>query len=171
MLLKNIFPMALAMLAFPSLAAAQSPFGDAAPVQDAELAEQRGGFVLPGGIDIGIAITQETSINGQLLFRTSYRIDDTGPVISVDRVGDGISVTTTGDPTRTQLSVEVPGTAVSHLIGRTTGSVIANTANDRTIDTITTIDLDLSNMTVGSVGSLFPRLGSIARQTADFSFD
>ena len=54
--------------------------------------------------------------------------------------------------------------------GQATGSVILNTADNRIIDTVTTVDLDLSRMAVGQVGSLIPRLGDLARETVSFGF-
>lgn len=161
----------IALFAFVAApVAAQSPFGDVAAMDEAALANERGGFILPGGIDIDLAIQQETSIDGELVLRSTYVLAEGGPVVSIEQVSQGVSVRTDGDDTSSRVTITVPGTEVSHLMGRATGSVITNTADDRTISTVTTIDLDLSRMAVGSIGSLMPTLGTLAQDSASFSF-
>ena len=167
----NFVRLLVAFFAFVAApVAAQSPFGDIAAMDDTVLAQERGGFTLPGGIELDMAIIQETSIDGELVLRSSYTLADGGPVVSIEQVSQGVSVQTEGDNRGSRVTIEVPGTQVSHLAGRATGSVITNTANDRSISTMTTIDLDLSNMEVGSIGSLIPTLGTLARETASFGF-
>ena len=85
--MKRIVRLILAVFAIvASPAAAQSPFGDTAAMDDAELAEARGGFILPGGLDLDFAIFQETSVDGELVLRSSYVLAETGPVVSVEQV-------------------------------------------------------------------------------------
>ncbi len=151
--------------------AAQSPFGDVAAMDEVALAQERGGFILPGGIDLDIAIQQETSIDGELVLRSTYALADGGPIVSIEQVSQGVSVTTEGDDTSSRVTIEVPGTSVSHLMGRVTGSIITNSADDRTISTVTNIDLDLSRMEAGSLGSLIPTLGTLARDTANLGLN
>lgn len=50
---------------------------------------------------------------------------------------------------------------VQHLAGRAFGSIIANSANDRTIDTVTTISIDLRNAGVDVVGSTMFRVENL----------
>ncbi len=159
----------LAFVAAP--VAAQSPFGAVAAMDDAALAGERGGFILPGGIDLDMAITQETSIDGELVLRSSYVLAEGGPVVSIEQVSQDVSVETDGDDTGSRITISVPQTQVVHLAGRATGSIITNSADDRTISTVTTIDLDLSRMATGQIGSLIPSLGSLAEDAANFSFD
>ena len=132
--------------------------------------EERGGFILPGGIDLDLVVRQETSIDGELVLRSSFELAEGAPVVSIEQVSQGVSVQTEGDDATTRVTVAVPGTQVSHLAGQATGSIIANTANDRTISTVTSVDLDLSRLEVGSIGSLIPTLGALARETASFGF-
>lgn len=54
-----------------------------APVSDAELAEHRGGFILPNGIDVSIAVQSDTRVNGVLLLRTVLTIDKGAPALGV----------------------------------------------------------------------------------------
>lgn len=158
----------LAIMAAP--AAAQSPFDDVVAMDDSQLAEERGGFSLPGGIELDMTIRQETSVDGELLLRSSYVLSDDGPVVSFEQVSEGFTVTAVEEEAGGRIVIEMPGTQVSHLMGRATGSIIENTADNRTISTITTVDLDLSRMEVGSIGSLIPTLGSLAVETASFGF-
>ncbi|WP_019831042.1 hypothetical protein [Sphingomonas sp. PR090111-T3T-6A] len=48
-----------------------------------------------------------------------------------------------------------PSIEVQHLIGQATGVVIANTANNRTIDTASTINIDMQNVPVAAISSAF----------------
>lgn len=150
--------------------AAQSPFGDVAAMDDAALAQERGGILLPGGIDLDIAVLQETRIDGELVLRSSYMLAESGPIVSVEQVSKDASVISALDETGSLVLIEVPGTQVAHLAGAATGSVIANEANNRTISTVTMVDIDLSRMAVGQIGSLIPTLGSLAEETASFGY-
>ncbi len=167
----RLFRIFLAFFAFVAApAAAQSPFGDAAAMDDAALADERGGFELPGGMDLDFAVFQETRIDGELVLRSTYALTDTGPVVSVEQVSDAADLDVIEDDNGSRVTIAMDGTRVSHLAGRATGSVILNTADNRIIDTVTTVDLDLSRMAVGQAGSLIPRLGDLARETASFGF-
>lgn len=168
MRLFRIFFAFFALVAAP--AAAQSPFGDVAAMDDAALATERGGFELPGGMDLDFAVFQETRIDGELVLRSTYALTDTGPVVSVEQVSENADLDVIEDANGSRVSIALDGTRVSHLAGQATGSVILNTANNRIIDTVTTVDLDLSRMAVGQVGSLIPRIGNLAQDTASFGF-
>ncbi|MEP0189469.1 MAG: hypothetical protein ABJP70_02670 [Erythrobacter sp.] len=162
------------LLAFFALVAApvaaQSPFGDVAAMDDVALADERGGFELPGGMDLDFAVLQETRIDGALVLRSTYTLTDTGPIVSVEQVSENADLDVIEDENGSRVSIALDGTRVSHLAGQATGSVILNTGNNRIIDTVTTVDLDLSRMAVGQVGSLIPRIGDLAQDTASFGF-
>lgn len=55
-----------------------------------------------------------------------------------------------------------------HMIGRFTGAVVANTANDRTIDTVVTVNIDLQNSAVPA-GNAMLHWESIAIEAASRS--
>ena len=74
-----------------------------------------------------------------------------GGVVSLDRLPAGSKITLTR-----------PDFEVSHIVGQAFGSVLVNTANDRAIDTTTTINLDLTNATPASIGSALPRVDALA---------
>lgn len=50
----------------------------AASIPDTELAEQRGGFTLPNGVDVALTVQTQTAINGNVVLRTVFRADQ-GP--------------------------------------------------------------------------------------------
>ncbi len=215
----------------------------APPVPDAVLAALRGGFRLPSGIDVSLAVQTDTSVNGALLLRSVFSASEGRPTLQVlapepGRIVSGpqhgasasgggaasgiavqfdrqagvtlvpsgnvmpvVSVTTgaiataadaaaaglgTVDVTAGSSAVETPGGAVSimalpdgarvrlegsgldisHVVGNAFGSVIANNANDRVIDTATTINLDLGNAGPDVLGSAMFRVEGIAVDAA-----
>lgn len=75
-----------------------SPFG-APPVSDEQLADMRGGLRLPNGIDVALAVQSDTVVNGQLVLRSVYRIDN-GPAqlsVFVPKPGEATMVVTRGE--------------------------------------------------------------------------
>ena len=44
---------------------------------------------------------------------------------------------------------------VQQLVGRSTGVVVANTASNRAIDTVSAINVDLQGLSAGALGGLF----------------
>lgn len=62
-----------------------SPVGPqvALPVPDVVLAEQRGGFRLPGGIDVAMTVQSVTSVNGVVVLGTTFRADQGTPTTTV----------------------------------------------------------------------------------------
>jgi hypothetical protein len=66
----------------------------------------------------------------------------------------------------TQVVLNTGQTEIRHLAGQTYGTMIANTANNVTIDTTTTINIDLSNMPPLSIGSTWFRVEGLAVDAA-----
>jgi hypothetical protein len=58
------------------------------------------------------------------------------------------SVRLTSDDRGTQVALVTPATEIRHLVGQATGAVIANTGNDRAIDTVSTINVNLIGLPV-----------------------
>ncbi len=220
----------------------EAAFGD--PVDDATLAGSYGKFLAPGGIDLAMSVQSSTTVNGNLVLRSVFSVDQgpgrlqvfapasgssgpqvslpatsgTGNVqsnmsggqgvsVSVDRAtgttiiqpaygpasapavsigsapsaaaavdnsglvavtpaaggvetGAGmVSVASTGDGAR--VTLDGAGFSISHLVGAATGSVIANAANDRTIDTVTNVQIDLHNAQAMALGSAMLRVDSV----------
>lgn len=105
---------------------------------DTELSAMRGGFTLPGGVQVAIGIAIETRVDGTLALRTA--LNDGG--VTVDAGTGVLTVSRAGANTIAQLAGQ--GIDVSQLVGRATATIIANTGSDRVIDTATTVSIDLS---------------------------
>lgn len=210
-------------LTFLALMLAQAVPLAAPVVPDTELAEQRGGFQLPSGIDVALTVQTQTSLNGAVVLRTEYRADTGTPGFTVyaPRPGEvvaapassgaaqtptvtydsrsGIQVTQNGVPNVsigdiTQNVAEglqqvTDGTAlatdsgvvsrvgvgglqgaelraadltITHLAGTAFGSAIANSGNDRAIDTQTALTINLSNAGPDVLGSAMLRIEGVA---------
>lgn len=54
-----------------------------APVSDDALAAMRGGFALPGGLDIAVTVQSDTRVNGTLLLRSVLVVDKGAPQLRV----------------------------------------------------------------------------------------
>ena len=219
---------------------------DIGSVPDAQLADMRGGLRLPSGLDIVLSVRQDTSIDGQLVLRTYYVVDQGAPNLTIltpapgvrvegtvatqtggaptgawernasivlDRAGGfttfqpgqaqpaliSIGVSRGGEPVSdegllpvlvapggvqatpsglisleslprgTRVILDGMGTEVSHLFGAATGTVIANTADNRSIDNLSTIDIDLSAVSPDLVGSGMLMVQSVAVDAARLS--
>lgn len=130
---------AVLALTFAMPASAQL-FAGEAPLPDAQLAKERGRFTLPGGVRVAIGIAIETRLNGDLLLRTA--VNSETPGVSVTQGAGVLTISRTGSNTIAQVSAN--NIAVSQLVGASVGTIIANTGNDRVIDTVTTVNIDLS---------------------------
>lgn len=204
---------------------AAGPFA-AAPIADEELAVHRGGFSLPGGIDVAMTIDTQTAVDGAVVLRTVFRADQgtptlttyvpragetvagapvrvaggaTAPTISYDRQSGirvtggvatpGVSLTGRPGPIPAGLEQVAPGAAtaagtvsertqgalrlveltaadlsVTHIAGGAFGAAIANMGSDRTIDTQTSVAIDLSGAGPDVIGSSMLRAQDIATQ-------
>jgi hypothetical protein len=237
------FLAAAAVLAGPFQAQAVSAADDdgpafpAAAVSDDDLAQATGKFTLPNGVELALAVTSDTVVNGQLILRTVFTIDNsaqltvlgresstaganygsagggpggmvpTGITVSLDRQSGIQTITPTytvqqtsgvsiGPPAQdsdslglTKLPVMPDGPAVatvdgivsvqtlangslvtlsgdrmsvSNLVGQSVATAVANSANDRTFDTVTNIAIDLRNVEPYVAGSAAMRVDSLA---------
>ena len=104
--------------------------------------------------------------------QTSLPPDNTGlaPVVlspngAAAQTGAGaVSAVDTNNGTRVIL--DGAGLSISHLMGGAAGSFIVNTANNRTIDTVTTVSIGIRNAEVLSMGSAMLRIDGIATLAA-----
>lgn len=166
-------------VSWPALAK-DMPFNGADAVDDGALDQMRGGIEMPNGLDVSIGIDIQTRVNGALVLRTTFSTES--PQIAVTHVyTDGVS-TSTGQAGQSEVPVQANGATVTtpfgavsqqsgdrgtivnltnqsltvqHLIGQTSGAIIANTANNQTIDTITTMNIDVKGMIPAITNSLF----------------
>lgn len=68
----------------------------AASVPDTELADQRGGFTLPNGVDVALTVQTQTSINGNVVLRSVFRADQGPATLAVYAPKPGEQVATQG---------------------------------------------------------------------------
>lgn len=180
--MRKLFLIAAAILAFPTRGhASEPPLFDSVPLDDGQLDAARGGFTLPGGIQVDFGATISTSIDGARLLQTNVQFTDTG-VTTTYQAADGvpvhieggigasngtISIGPTGGGTVT-LDVETADLFIRHVVGGSIGSIIANTANGRTIDNQVSIDLKLDNVTPLAVGSGVFQIEAMGVDAASF---
>ena len=65
------------------------------PVAEPELADQRGGFRLPNGVDVAMTVQTDTAVNGAVVLRTVFAVDRGAPTLSVyaPKVGETVAST------------------------------------------------------------------------------
>lgn len=82
--MKHFLPrLALTALALAGVSpVTANPFGRRAVPAEA-LETMRGGFALPGGIDVSIAVQSDTAVNGALVLRTLFLANAGSPTLSV----------------------------------------------------------------------------------------
>lgn len=153
------------------------------PLSAPELDALRGGFDLPGGISIKLGVVTETKVDGQEVLRTVLNVQTGQPIVTVlarnagltdgltpirARVGDAGVATADGTVTLVALPngvrVELAGDRldVSHLLGRSFGSVVANGADNRAIDVATTVNISLGGVTADAIGASSARVDTLA---------
>ena len=211
---------AILALVLAQAAVSAAPF-DTPPVADTELAELRGGFHLPNGIDVALTVQTDTAVDGALVLRTVFRADQgtptlvsyvprAGETVAVTRTGQGVAATTAptisydarggiqvmpgvntvtaaiasakaalatipdglrdaGDSVARDTAggvktVTLAGTdlSITHFAGNAFGSAIANTGSDRTIDTQTSVTIDLGGAGPDVIGSAMLRVEAVA---------
>lgn len=164
-------------------AAAVAPveFGAALPAP--RLAAMRGGFTLPGGLDVAIAITTDTKVDGALVLRSQLVIDHGPARLTVlagqdasrlQQVDPSTGVSTAAGTVRLsgagsgaqRLTLSGRDYDVTHLLGNAIGSTIANRGDNRSFDVSTTVDVSLANATPALLGSALPQATNLASDVA-----
>jgi len=162
-LLRWLFAIVFLGAALPAAAQtdpeAPAPLFASAPLSDGYLAQHRGGFLLPNGMEVSLAVTMLTSVNGERVLETSFRID--GTTMAFDAQGTGAPKTETSNGTITTTAA-LPHLVVEHLVGNHVGSLIANSGDNRVIDHDVSVDLTLDNVQPLSIGSAIFRVQSIS---------
>lgn len=204
-------------------------------VPDPELAEMRGGFLLPNGVDVSISVDTRTAVDGAIVLRTIFRVDQGAPTVTAytpkpgetvvegrsntpvgavqgmaaptvtydsrsgvritqattmpvaaavtvgraaagDAIPDGLEVAPTGSVTEAvrgnvrTVELAREDLTITHFAGGAIGSAIANMGSDRTIDTQTSISLDLRNAGPEVIGSAMLRVEGVALEAARSRF-
>ena len=180
-----IRPLVLALIAVagvPIAAVAQTAVA-APPLAVSELEKVRGGFDLPGGVSVSLGVVTETRINGQDVLRTVFNVQSGQPAITVlaraAGTNDGLTsigpvvggtgvatadgiVTLVAMPNGVRVELAGDRLDVSHLVGQSFGSVVANSANDRSIDVATTVNISLGGVSRDMIGGSSARIDTLA---------
>ncbi|QQV76690.1 hypothetical protein H5J25_14850 [Sphingomonas aliaeris] len=85
--------MTFALLLLSLQAVPQAAPFDAPVLSDEMLAEQRGGFRLPSGIDVAMTVQTQSAINGAIVLRTVFEVDRGAPNLTIyaPRQGETVS--------------------------------------------------------------------------------
>ncbi|QKR99478.1 hypothetical protein F9288_07355 [Sphingomonas sp. CL5.1] len=112
----------------------------------------------------GSAVTPVVSVNSAQI-SVAAPADNSGlvqvtPAAAGVETGAGV-VSVTAVAAGARVTLDGAGFSISHLVGAATGAVIANTANDRVIDTVTNVQIDLHNAQAMALGSAMLRVDSL----------
>ena len=173
------------LLLCPVAAHAQDaePFAEQAGVDDATLSTMRGGFLLPGGLDVSVAIDSATAVNGATVLKTVLSADRgpaslsvqapdaSGTLQTLSQTGTsfavaGGTVRVEGSGTNARVALDTPTLDVTHLLGQTIGSITSNRADNVSVDTTTNVNIVLRNVTALNLGSTMLRIDGIASDAA-----
>lgn len=150
--------MSVALALLMSQAATAAMAFDLAPVSAEALDEARGGFSLPGGLQVEVAVRTDTLVDGQLRLRTEFSTAGAATTLSV--AGPGASVVR--DERGVVASLAQADFAVRHLVGPGYGAIVANRADNVAVDTVGQVDLTLSNASGLNLGSAGLRAEDLA---------
>lgn len=127
---KDSLSLILLLLALSNQASALESNGDrlsrlnSSPrASDEELAELRGGFTLPNGINVDFSIDRIVALNGIVTFATSFRLPETLSIVQ-----NGLN----------NLAPE--------LVSPGLGSIVQNSLDNQFISSVNTINIELSNL-------------------------
>lgn len=121
-------------------------------VDDAMLADQRGGFITVGGLQIDIGIRVETLVNGVTQLTTALTLDD---VINGGLEGIQIGQVTIGSGDA--------ATDIIHNVGLgNVNTVISNSQDDVDISTLATLAIDVINLQQPQIGNSFGATGRMS---------
>ena len=181
--MRRLCPALFCALAFASPASADDGFFGKPAVTEEALASMRGGFALPGGLDVSIAVQSSTSVNGTPVLTTVFAVDGGPAMLSVFgasasgfsriEVGQGGSaqsgagtVRVEGAGSGAQVILSTPELNVRHLVGHAYGSIAANRASDVAVDTTTDITIEIRNATAMNIGSTMFKVEALALDSA-----
>lgn len=123
-----------ACAAAPARAVAETG-GDWTPVDEEQLDQMRGGFSLPGGLQVSLGIERLVSINGEVVARTSIDIANLNHLSAEQRLQTSEALSSVKLIQNGSDNIYRPGDT-SGTVG---GVVIQNTLNDQLIQSQTVI--------------------------------
>ncbi|WP_230482265.1 hypothetical protein [Sphingomonas sp. Leaf21] len=77
--------------------------------------------------------------------QTPVPVTPNGPAVAASSG----TIRLTSDDRGSQVQLLTPTTEIRHLVGQATGAVVSNTANDRVIDTVSTVNVNLVGLPAG----------------------
>jgi hypothetical protein len=87
----------------------QLPPFEAPVLPDDVLAEQRGGFRLPSGIDVAMTVQTQSAINGAIVLRTVFQVDRGAPTLTIYAPRQGeVVASTSGQATSATIAGAAP---------------------------------------------------------------
>jgi hypothetical protein len=143
-------------------------------LDDATLAQSRGGFVMVDGITLDFAAELRTFIDGELALSTKFSLDPTSIGQKISPID--LALLTAGgirlDPGSGQLAITPDGaTAILHSVGKgQISNVLINSASDKTFRQELNLTLTLPGFEITQRGLDASRMGSdLAGQVAQFT--
>lgn len=137
----------------PATVTVTSPLTSGAPVIVTDRSPT-GTTVAPGSPSPAATVNLVNGIQATWLTaegQTEVPVTQGGPAVTT---GPGTFSLSSGD-NGVISTLDTQGLQITHLIGQATGAVIANTANDRAIDTISSVNIDLQGASPALMGAIF----------------
>lgn len=140
-----------------------NPFGTP-PVKEASLGAIRGGFDLPNGMKVSLGVDIATYVDNSLALRTVLNVTNpagsglqvTAPISAADLGGISVMQTDGG----AAVILKGADLEIQHLTGNNTGILIANSLDNRSIDTIANVNISLGDSAV-PIGNMMMRIESV----------
>lgn len=136
------------------------------PLTDSELAQMRGGFVLPNGIEIGLALQTSAMADHQLILTSNVTVAQSGDVAISARKEAGAPNEATLQIDQQTVRYAAPGFAITQRIGDSIGTVVENSSDNRTLFISSLLTVTLGNVDPGSMGGAGAAIGRLTNDVA-----
>jgi hypothetical protein len=130
--------LAPALLAAAAAAQASDPW---VPVASSVLAEVRGGFTSPSGLELSLGIERLATINGAVVAQASVRVDDLRNIGAAQAAQAGAALGAT-------LLVQDNLASLGGAVGLPPGTFIQNSLNGQSIANLTTINASVNSASI-----------------------
>ncbi|WP_231716786.1 hypothetical protein [Burkholderia ubonensis] len=118
------------------------PAGGAVALSDARLDAMRGGFDLPGGLQVSFGISRVAFVNGNLVTTTNFNIPDVSQITA--QQAQALAAANVG----ALIQVGSGNAAQPAALPALTGAVIQNTLNNQHIQALTTINTSVNTLSM-----------------------
>ncbi|CAN5196106.1 hypothetical protein BH10PSE13_BH10PSE13_04350 [soil metagenome] len=137
-----------------------------APLADSELAEMRGGFILPNGIEIGLALQTSAMADHQLILTSNVNVAQSGDISITARKDAGAPNEATLQVDQQGVRYVAPGFAITQRVGESIGTVVENSSDNRTLFISSLLTVTLGNVDPGSMGGAGAAIGRLTSDLA-----